>query len=235
MFDYYTRASKPRPFRLIGSKGKEPFSRQQELNNIIIHGTDLLMVDPFKANLKQDLKTVHGYLAKRLKLKFMFEKIVESQALKNEDSEHNSPQKPDPKSETKKDNTKPGQPIYDPTFGLDFSQVELKEKSLLKTSKIHGFTHCEVLILLTYKKEVKDFMIGFLRAAGQKPSDRLRLKMEELYASEDKGLETNFRVGLRFNGKNFVVKKKTSQANLILTSVEEMIKSRGDNSICYEI
>lgn len=99
--------------------------------------------------------------------------------------------------------------------------------TFLKNQKILGYTNCKVLVLLCYKKEIKDFLLEFYKCSRQEVSEMMLNKLDEKYDNEEEGLQTDFQVGLRFNGKSFVVKKKISSADIIMTSVDQILANEG--------
>lgn len=107
------------------------------------------------------------------------------------------------------------------------SESQLKLPEILRQVNVRGFTNCRVLILLCYKKQVKDFFLRFFECSGQEVSQALHEKLDEKYDNEEEGLETDFQVGLRFNGKSFIVKKKGSLADLMVTSVDRILEAKG--------
>jgi hypothetical protein len=103
-----------------------------------------------------------------------------------------------------------------------------KIPNFIKNQSFLGYTNCKVLVILCYKKEIKEFLLDFFQYSQQQASEMLISKLDEKYDNEEHGLDTDFQVGLRFNGKQFIVKKKISLADIILTSVDQILESKGN-------
>lgn len=123
--------------------------------------------------------------------------------------------------------------VLNKTVSLTQESTASNLPQCLQDTKTLGYTNCKILVLLCYKKEVKDFLINFFKCSQQNTSQMLLEKLDEKYDNEDNGLETDFQVGLRYNGKSFIVKKKISLADIIISSIDSILDMKGSSLSIY--